>query len=129
MLQHKFVVVMCCFAVVLGTVGITAGCGNDTGGEEKGQTMMVAGGIGDGEDALNPAQTECPVCGSPIQPGVHVDTEQGRVYFDKEECRKEWNENPDEYKTEMMERVKEMRQAGQKEKEEIKKKMQEMQEK
>ena len=77
------------------TVALFAGCG---GGDEKPKGHLVAGGINDGGHAAIPAQTKCPVCDAPIKRDVYADTDEGRVYFDSEECLQKWNENPDEYR-------------------------------
>ena len=75
---------------------LLAGC-SDGGSGGKGRSTMMAGSINDGATAMNRAQAQCPVCGSPISPDVHTASEENRVYFDREECLAEYKKNPDKY--------------------------------
>ncbi len=88
--------------VLLGAVllacAIAAGCGGNGGNGEEPKGHLVAGGIGDGVSAAVPAQTECPVCGAPITDEAYVDMDEGRVYFDSEECAQEWEQDPQQYR-------------------------------
>jgi len=88
--------------VLLGAVllacAFAAGCGGKGGNGEEPKGHLVAGGIGDGAGAAVPAQTECPICGAPITDEAHVDTNNGRVYFDREECAQQWERDPEQYR-------------------------------
>jgi YHS domain-containing protein len=53
-------------------------------------------------------QRTCPVCGGqPIKEDVHVTHQGKRIYFDKEECATEFEENPEKYIQQWTERMRE----------------------
>ena len=92
-------------AVVVAVMSVlVAGCG-DGGEGGKSQSRLVAGGINDPAHAAVPAQTACPVCDSPIKRDAYVDTEQGRVYFDAQDCAGKWQDTPEQYMQKLQEQA------------------------
>lgn len=80
------------------------GCGGQSGsdGDASGGETVVARRIQDGAKKLNQFQLRCPVCkGKPIKGEFHYDLQegpqQGRVYFDKQECMKKFKQDPSKY--------------------------------
>ena len=82
---------------VLVVAGIMAvGCG--AGGSEAPKTNPTALQFHPKKAKFFEGQRECPVCGQqPIKEQFHVDTDAGRVYFDKEKCVQQFTQNEEEY--------------------------------
>ena len=74
-----------------------AGCGQEAYDDTE-SGIQFAATIEDGADKYDPNQYACPVCdGQPISGDFYVDTDNGRVYFDKQECADKFEENPQQY--------------------------------
>lgn len=85
--------------VFVGLLVFTAGCEESgpasSGSEPDGRPAMA---FQDGHKKYYDHQFQCPVCGKEgLKPDIHVDLEQGRMYFDKEECKKEFNQDQEKY--------------------------------
>jgi len=89
-------------------LSLVSGCSGESGDPEDGETYTQARYIQDEATPLNKFQSKCPVCGAPIDPEVHTSSKQKRVYFDSEECVKEWKNNQGEY----MEKLQEQKPPG-----------------
>lgn len=78
---------------------LMVGCGDDpTGGRTGDQVETRARYIEDGATKYNPDQKQCPVCGAPdLHADQYVDVDGKRVYFDKQECREEFEQNQSKY--------------------------------
>jgi len=83
------------------------GCGEDSAAGEGGSEMpTMAYNFRDGAPKYYDEQKACPVCGGqPIKEDVYVDHQMKRIYFDKEQCAKTFEENPQKYIDQWMERV------------------------
>jgi len=101
-------------ALILLVAGL-AGCdsGTPTGPDPgEGGRPVTAADIEDDTNKYLDTQKACPVCGgTPIKGEYYVDLPQGRVYFDKQECRNEFEQNQDQYLQEWHQRLTEQ-QAG-----------------
>ena len=81
------------------------GCG-ESAYEDTGSGIQFAATIEDGADKYNPNQNRCPVCGEqPIKGEFYADTEQGRVYFDKQECADKFKDDPQKYLKQMQQKM------------------------
>jgi len=79
---------------------VAAGC-EKSGSDSDGQTQpqgRPAMSFQDGAKNYDDMQFVCPVCGKEgLKQELHVDTDQGRVYFDKQECMEEFKGNEQKY--------------------------------
>ena len=89
-------------AVILAVLAATvtfclAGCGQSAY-EDTSSGIQFAATIEDGANKWNPNQNKCPVCeGQPIKGEFYVDTDNGRVYFDKQECVDKFKDDPQKF--------------------------------
>lgn len=90
---------------VLGLLGaFLSGCGKEeqTGSDRAVEAMMLHPGT----PKYFEMQTTCPVCGeSPISEDYYVDINGKRLYFDKAECKKEFQGNQEQYLEEYKEKA------------------------
>jgi len=78
--------------VCVGIVGCEKG-----GTAPQGEEIPTAVQFKDGADKYFMYQHKCPVCdGQPLSADYYVDTEKGRVYFDKQECAEQFKANKEE---------------------------------
>ena len=67
------------------------------GSAPEGEEIPTAFTFKDGTEKYFMYQHKCPVCdGQPLQGEFYVDTEKGRVYFDKQECKEQFEANKEE---------------------------------
>ena len=75
-----------------------AGCGGGgdrAAGEPEGRPAIS---FQDGQENYHDFQFRCPVCGEEgIKQKFHVDTDEGRVYFDSQDCADTFQEDPQKY--------------------------------
>ena len=79
---------------------VATGCGQgDSGGGSGSQPEgRPAISFQDGAKNYDDMQFICPVCGKEgLKQELHVDTDQGRVYFDKKECMEEFKGSEQKY--------------------------------
>ncbi len=82
-------------ALALAGVGLV-GCGNGSGPAEA--KPMQARQIDDGAEKYSPMQVKCPVCKTQeLAAEIHSDVDGKRVYFDKEECKQKFDQDPQKY--------------------------------
>jgi len=96
---------LCAGLVAFVTVGCKRGDSGGGASQPQGRPAMT---FKDGHEKYDDMQFICPVCGKEgLKQELHVDTEKGRVYFDKKECMEEFNGKEDEYlkKYEQMKRM------------------------
>ena len=89
------------FAVAL-LGAVLTGCKQGNNGSGGGGDAKAAAGpaisIKDGAKKYDKYQGNCPVCGKgPISPDYYADTDNGRIYFDREQCMKKFKEDPQKY--------------------------------
>lgn len=85
-----------------------AGCGGE-GQSEDAAKILTAQEIESEVRPMVPMQSKCPVCdGSPIDPDIHADYENKRIYFDKQECLDKFNADKEKYVTELRQKMMQM---------------------
>jgi len=89
------------------------GCGQEDTVEAKQEAPPNAASFQDDERPFYDMQMECPVCGGqPIKQELHADTDEGRVYFDKQECVDKFQQNPDQHMKKFKEKINKMMMGG-----------------
>ena len=84
------------------------GCGQEAADSGSSDMPTMAYNFRDGAPKFYDEQKTCPVCGGePIKEGIYATYQGKRVYFDKEECATKFEESPEQYINEWMERVRE----------------------
>ena len=109
-MRHVFIALAIATVLCLGTTG----CGKEesTAGTGHGQKDEAAE-FDDGADKYFREQMECPVCGGkPIKPDFYVDTEKGRIYFDKKECATKFENNRAEYQKKLDKKIEQYMMGG-----------------
>lgn len=102
-----------CLAIITALSAVFVGCGGQGGGQKGQPETKVALEFKDGSQKYYPVQSTCPVCqGKPIKKDLYADTEQGRIYFDKQECVQKFKDNKAEYLQDFQRRIR-SQQAGQ----------------
>ena len=97
-LPITIVLALCCLITVSCEKGGTA---------PEGKEITTAVQFKDGADKYFMYQHKCPVCdGEPIEEDYYADTERGRVYFDKEECRDKFKANSEKFLKKLNEHMK-----------------------
>ena len=88
-----------CVAVagLLGAALVGCGSGDSGGSEEYGEKPVVE--MHPDTKKYDMMQYECPVCGGKaLKEEFYSDVDdQGRIYFDKKECKEKFDQNPQEY--------------------------------
>lgn len=84
-------------AAVLALAGLAlVGCGDVSAPSEA--KPMQARQIDDGAEKYSPMQIKCPVCNTQeLSADIHSDVDGKRVYFDKEECKQKFDQDPQQY--------------------------------
>lgn len=94
-MKKAVTLVVCCTVIVAGGAALL-GCGGGgatTGDEVEAMAKMLE----DGAPNYYDNQAWCPVCGSGgLNRNYYVDVDGERIYFDKEECQKQFENNQDE---------------------------------
>ena len=91
--------VMAGLAALALCVGMVAGCGDGQSSRENNkQRPASAEDIDDRAPKYLENQIKCPVCEIPkLREEIYVDVDGKRIYFDKKECRKKFEENRSKY--------------------------------
>jgi len=106
-------ILIAAICVSLGMIALgTVGCGQDSSSGGNGSDMpTMAYNFRDGAPKYYDEQKACPVCGGqPIKEDIYVDHQMKRIYFDKKECATTFEENPQQYIDQWMERIQEEQQ-------------------
>ena len=86
---------LCAGLVAFAVTGCKDGGSQGDGAEPEGRPAIS---FQDGAKNYDDYQFICPVCGKEgLKQELHVDTEQGRVYFDKKECMETFKEDQEKY--------------------------------
>lgn len=97
---------------VLLCVGLM-GCEPESGVEAKQEAPPNAASFKDDQRAFYDMQMECPVCGGqPIKQEFNVDTNEGRVYFDKQECQDKFEQDQQKHMKAYKEKINKMMMGG-----------------
>lgn len=83
------------------------GCGDSEADmEEETGGFVAAMDLDDNAPEYYPAQSLCPVCGGkPIKKDFYVETNKGRIYFDKKECEETFKGDKDKYMKEFQNQI------------------------
>lgn len=94
-MKRILALIVCCAVIGAGGLALV-GCGG--GGASTGdETEAMAKMLEDGAPNYYDNQAWCPVCGSGgLNRNYSVDVDGERIYFDKEECQKKFENNQDE---------------------------------
>lgn len=105
MLVGTAVAVLLCVSLI--------GCGPEETIDVKQEAPPHAGSFKDDQRPFFDMQTECPVCGgTPLEQEFHVDTNEGRVYFDKQECADKFKGNQEQYMKQFKQKVNKVMMGG-----------------
>ena len=97
--MKKLTIAVACAALLcVAAVGCKKQQSGGAGSGQTGDMPAVAGNFQDGHHAFWGGQEKCPVCGKkPLKQKHHADVQNGRIYFDRAECKKKFTQNKDKY--------------------------------
>lgn len=80
-------------------------CGQQGGGDDASKAAKKAEEYssraamlgGPNVNYVNPGQYKCPVTGKKLNPEYYASTDEGRVYFNSQEAKQKFQNNPEQY--------------------------------